>query len=137
MPTLALPDVEAAVKAWAKTLALPGVAGRIFFGHPKNPKYPLVEIARIGGLPDRYAPVDVARISWSVWASDKQTAIEVARVLAGALADVGAWSYGSGADTCTIDGAEIVLGPLWRPDEEAHLARYIIDSTVTVRPTPA
>jgi predicted secreted protein len=138
MSTIVVPDTERVVRAWLRTLNLAGViAGRVFFGAPKSVTYPFVDFARIGGTIDRYTPVDTARLSFNCWADDaaggKAGAFKIAAALAGHLADPSLFSLSESGVTTVIDGGDVVLGPLWRPDEEGHVARYVVDATVTCR----
>lgn len=134
---IAFPDTEAVVRAWIRSLDLPDVGGKVFFAIPKRPTFPLVSISRLGDRPDRYTPVDTALISCDVWCNDshggKNGAFKIAGLLAAHLNDPAAYTHTSDGVSTVIDGGDVTLGPLWRPDEEAHLARYVVDATITCR----
>lgn len=150
-PVVVMADAEWVVREWARGLDLDDATGRVFFGIPKprkvqgDPKsprvtYPLVTVERIGAGEDLGdLPVDQARISFSVWCDDehggKGVAARIARTLASHLKVVTAETVTHPTDgVATIDGAVLTLGPLWRPDGDAHLARYVVDALFTIRP---
>jgi hypothetical protein len=135
-----LADAEAVARTWCRGLALPGVASKVFFGMPKppptadpavwQPNYPLITITRVGGGPDPDLPSDDARIQFDVWAKDKGTASAITtKLVANALA-VNGQSIAGGI----LAGALVVMGPLWRPDQTAGVARYVVDVQFTIHP---
>lgn len=136
------PDVEGAVRAWLRTVNLGPASGLVYFGVPKQPKFPLVVLRRAGGGPQAgYSPVDDARISFDCWADTKSAASLVARRL---LSNIDQLSMVAvAAHHAVLLGGVILLGPLWRPDTEARTAqglprpRYIVDAQITVRPLTA
>lgn len=132
LPVVLLPDVEGIARAWARSLDLGAASGRVFFGTPKQPvAYPIVTVERIGGLPDGAVPLDQARLTWSVWSDQgKGSAFSVAQRLAAELRAVTNHAGVGGR----IVGAVVTLGPRWTPDVDGHLARYVVDALLSVRP---
>lgn len=133
-------DVEAAIRTWARSLTLdagPGknATGRVFFATPKDPIFPLVTLRQVGGSPVKDLPINRPQISFTVWA--KAGGKVTARVVADALVDaINALPCGRpmGDNATVAYGAEVVLGPVWHPDPEAHLAGYVVDAVFDLRP---
>jgi hypothetical protein len=134
-----LADAEAVARAWARSLNLPNVGSKVFFGVPKpppnggtdwRPNYPLITLARVGGGPDPDLPSDDARIQFDVWANDKATAATIALQLVAHAQALG----GDVVAGAVIAGALVVMGPLWRPDQTAALPRYVVDVQFTIHP---
>lgn len=132
MTEVLIPDTEEAVRSWARGHALlsPLLAGRVFFGFPAGAAtLPLVVLTRVAGTTDEEAAVDYPRISFSVWGRNKKDAADTMRALVGALRS--ARGVQLDADTYCYDVTDIVT--LWLPDDEAKLARYVVDCTFIVR----
>jgi hypothetical protein len=124
------PDTEAAVKAAAKT-ALPVLAGRVFYSVPEGtPALPLLTVALISGGPDNgEAPLDRPRLTFSCWGKTKLEASDLYRDLVTWLRRL---------DSVQLDSSTFCYGvtdifATWQPDDEARLARYVVDATLTVR----
>lgn len=137
LPVVVMPDAEAAVRAWVRSLAslAAPINRRVFFSHPTNPTFPYVMLHQLGAPTDPYLPTSWARMSFDVWADraagGKAAASLIARTLAAEIVSLAAWTGYPGAQ---IDGAEISSGPTWMPDEDAHIARYVVDVVFTIRP---
>jgi hypothetical protein len=135
-----LADAEAVARTWARGLNLASVGSKVFFGIPKppptanpatwRPNYPLIALSRVGGGPDADLPSDDARIQFDVWADDKATAARIATQLVGHASAIG----GDVVAGAVIAGALVLMGPLWRPDQTAQLARYVVDVQFTIHP---
>lgn len=112
-----IPDSEDDARTWARS-AIPSVGGRVFFGFPAGtPTLPLITVSRISGPSDSSVPLDYPRLTWSVWGKTKKEAADVWRELVDALRVHGAFDIFS----------------VWLPDDEAKLARYVVDASQTVK----
>lgn len=132
MTAALLPDVEAAAKAWAKAHALltPQVAGRVFYGYPAGePALPLITVAELIDTPDPGPHVTACRLTWQVWGENKQQASDAKRALVAAMRDVQGAQLAPG---CWCDYVDAITS-VWLPDDEARLARYVVDATFLVR----
>jgi hypothetical protein len=124
-------DAEGAVRSWARTLDLGDASGRVFFGVPDNPSFPLVVLRRIGGAPDAGdVPLDYPLISFDVWGETKGSASAVATALTTEVQNLRTGT--PMGDQAVGKGARVTLGPLWRPDGDAHKARYIVDASFSL-----
>lgn len=127
-------DTEAVVRRFLRQQGLAG--GRVFFDLPATPQYPAVTIARVGGTEDGDMPWSSALISHSVWSDQgKRSASSVTAALVGLIKAVASHdvTLTDGA-TARIEDASVSVGPLWRPDAPAGLARYVVDAVYTIRP---
>lgn len=122
------PDTEAAVKTAAK-VALPVLGGRVFYSLPESYALPVLTVAQVSGGPQNTeAPIEQPRLTFSCWGKDKLDASDLRRALVGwlrSLTDVQlddtTWCYGVADIFAT-----------WQPDDDARLARYVVDATFTV-----
>lgn len=124
-------DEEMAVKTWLKAhpLLTPLVAGRVFFGVPEgSPAMPLVTVALLAG--SLAAPVAHSRLTFDCWAKTKQDAVQLRNALLAALCDLSG-DLLDGDTFCYNTYDHVVT---WVPDDEAKLARYVVDATFSVRP---
>ena len=127
-----IPDTEDAARSWART-AVAGVAGRVFFGFPAGePALPLLTVARISGSTDPDPAIDYPRLTWSVWGRNKKDAADVMRQLIAALRGINS-SGGVLLNATTWCYQVEDIFTVWLPDDEAKLARYVVDVTLTVR----
>lgn len=121
-------DVEAVLKADAKTgLTLP--AGRVFYSVPEGASaWPIVTLEQVGGAPEEGSPVEHPRISWSCWASTKETA-SLARIeLLEYLAKLAGRDLGSDAHCYGVSFESVYF----LRDPDVKLSRYLVDVTVHV-----
>lgn len=112
-------DVEGAVRAWARA-ALPGVAGRVFFGVNNAIADSQVVLYRVAG------PDDDCLIQFDIWAATKAVAAGLAAALATAADGLSRYI----ADGVLLHGA-VVESVRWQPDEESDAPRYIVEVTFT------
>lgn len=124
-------DCELAVRQWTRSLNLPHVGDQTFMGMPKNPVFPLVTMARVAGTVHPTLPFDRPRIQFDVWAKKKVDALEAATHLAAEIKDLQAGTR-MGSDVVALDG-QVVLGPLFRADDDAGLSRYVLDGQFVLR----
>ena len=124
------PDTEYGARNWAKTHPLlTSIAGRAFFRMPAGePAFPLITVNQIDGVTEDNG-IDHIRLTFEVWGQNKKSASDVKRSLCTALArcvDV------------QLDGDTYVyyvddVFSTWQYDNEAELARYVVDATFHVR----
>lgn len=127
-------DVEGAMRTWLRRqpLVKAQVGGRIFFGMPDDgaAAFPLVTLARIGGKPQTgLAPLEDVRLTLTVWAGSKRTAIEVVRSICTSLQGMASEAL----DAEVVGYGAVVDSVLWLPDPDDNTPRYVVDTTVTVR----
>lgn len=122
------PDTEQAVRSAART-AFPALAGRVFYAVPSGtPALPLLTVALISGGPeDGEAPLDRPRLTFSCWAKDKKAASDLRRALIAWLRAL----VGVQLDPTTYCYEVSNIASTWAPDDEAELARYVVDATFT------
>lgn len=132
MSTDAFTDVENEVRVWARGLGITGVGTSVFFDIPdKEPPFPLITLARIGGGAQRgEAPLEDPRLSFQCWAHTKLEAANAALDLANALREARSvllleHTYAYGFEDINL---------LWAPDAETKLPRYVVDCTLTSGP---
>lgn len=139
-----LPDADQAVRMWARSLDLGAVAGRIFFGLPTFPAvddtrdpvfqkaFPVITIARYGGVPDPYLPVDRANYTFNCWGTSNQQCSRTAYLL---MSHIRSLTSATPAGTAArIDGGLILSGPRWLADPAIHISRHILDAQFLIRP---
>lgn len=124
------PDVEGAVKAAAK-VALPSVFGHVFYAVPAGqPGLPLLTVSQISGGPDEgEAPTASIRLTFACWGANKLEAVTLKRALVSWLRGLNNVNLDP---TCFCYGVTFIA-ETWLPDDEAQLARYVVDATFTVR----
>lgn len=128
-------DAEGACRDWARDLALDGVGRRVWFGLPaKGAEYPAIVVRRVGGRPDASdTPLDTALVQWDVWGAgkDKRGCSAIALALA---AQVQSMAAGSPMGTSAVGAGGRVESLVWLPDPVTNQARYVVTTSVTLRP---
>lgn len=137
-----LPDIEALLTGFLRSdVDVQFLAGpRVYNGDIPNPKtYPLVRLARLGGVPWMQAPVEIdnAFVQLDVWADTKGAAFELASIIRAAIAERfnGVQAYGEGVLTGRV--VTVDLGSLmYLPDTtfDPSKPRYLLDMNVAYRP---
>lgn len=127
MSATELPDVEFAAKKWAANHPyLASLGGRVFFAFPEgSPTLPLITVSIISGSFDPGPAIAATRLTWSAWGSTKKAASDAKRALVAAMRS---------ADNVALDPTTHCFGvedifETWLPDDEAKLARYVVDAT--------
>lgn len=122
-------DVERPVRAWLRS-NLTSASGRVFLALPERCAYPALEMSLVdGGIDPSEAPVANALFQFSAWSNRRDEAADLAWALVDLL---------HGARTVTLDatltllGAQVVTGPVFRPDPD-KFSRYIVDAALAVR----
>lgn len=127
-----IPDTEDAARTWARA-AVPYFGGRVFFGVPAgSPALPLVTVARVSGPTDPGPAVDYPRLTWQVWGKNKKDATDGMRALISALRGINRSGGVALNATTWCFGVENIF-TTWQPDDEAQLARYIVDADMPTR----
>lgn len=126
-----IPDAEFGAKTWAKAEPLlAALGGRVFFAVPEgSPTFPLVTVAQVSGQFDPSAPVDHPRLSFDVWDLTKKGASDLKRALIEALFTLNHSQLDPSTYCYYVDD----ITSVWLPDNEARLARYVVDATFHVR----
>lgn len=121
MTDLLLPSAEVLFVDWAATHSLlePLHGGRV--GTRLDPVRPALRVTRLGS-PQNQRWEDRPELQVEAWAETQDDADLLARSLVAALPDLpgaraGGW----------CSAAWVTLGPLWQPDNDTQLARYIVD----------
>lgn len=129
-------DVEDLAKRWILSTDIPSMLqqGKVYLAMPSGAPLPTIVLSRVGGGPSAgsHVPVDMARVSFSVWAKGRPQAADIAKKLvseAEALADNG--GYESTEAGGRIHVAEVVSW-LWLPDDVSDTPRYVVDIRLTV-----
>lgn len=130
-----LPDVEGGIRQWLRddTALTSLISRRVFFGVPKDPTFPLVTVARVGGGDDdSEAPIDRCALRINVWGakgdSAKAGCFAVKNAVRAALYRLrGRTTVTTGVD---VFGAS-VNADLWAPDPADDRARYTLTVLVT------
>lgn len=127
MDTL-LPSAEVVFVAWAKTqedlLALHG--GRV--GTLLNSTRPCLRVQRLG-RPQLHSWEDAPELQVEAWATSQTSADQLARTLVAAMPEIVGDRTGA-----FVSGYDITLGPLYMPDEDTALHRYIVDIVLYLTP---
>ncbi len=133
-PALVLPDAEHAIRSWLRGCDLGGASRKVFFGIPKEPPavpYPLVVLGRVGGSPIDEIDHDDAEMQFDVLARAKR---EAALISAALVACVRGLRMGDRlGDDAVTSGGRIIFGPLWRPEDDRDLSRYVIGARFVLR----
>jgi hypothetical protein len=126
-----VPDTEFGAKTWAKAEPLlAALGGRVFFAVPEgSPTFPLVTVSQISGSIENYVPIDHPRLTFEVWDLTKRGAADLKRALITALWRVNNVQLDASTFCYNVDD----ITSLWLPDNEARLARYVVDATFHVR----
>jgi hypothetical protein len=128
------PDVEGGLRAYlradANVAAL--VHGRVFFGIPAEPRFPLLTVTRVGGgediSPD--APVDVALMEVQVWGEGRNKA-EATALLNAVRSALFAIRSRTNLTTGVDAFGATVAGVTYLPDPADDRPRYIVTAQVT------
>ena len=128
-----LPDAMLAVRDWVRSLDLDAhYVGRCHRGYAADGGHNQIVLRRIGGVSDDYVDIDNARISFEVWGATPDLASLAARQLEAAIKSVQCGTQ-MGTDA-EAKGAQVTLGPSWRPDGEAGRPRFLLDAVFTLVP---
>lgn len=133
MPTVTdvFPDAEAAASVHLRAQTL-SYGTRVYSEIPKEPEYPLVKVARVGGMPTQPTMrLDNADLQFDVYGISKsQARLAVAQVQAAMkLAEGTAVVISSG--NAFITGVDTISGPSWIPDASNTVThRYILSMRV-------
>lgn len=129
------PDIENAVRLWARELDLPEVGANVFFGPPASDTGPpdsYITLYRVGGTKQAgEAPLTDPRISFNVYALTKKHARDAAGWLIGHLEAVTPFDMGSGVFCYGVTVGTMFWAPV--PDSAYH--RYVVDAAFKVRAT--
>lgn len=132
MTVVVMPDAEGAVRAWLRGLSIPALGRNVWFGFPKaGAQYPLAIVSRVGGSTDGYAPVDNVWIQIDVYSKSRQEAATVAYRIA---AEIDQLDCGTPMGAASAGGGWVASGPVWRPDDDRTLSRFVIDARFSLRP---
>ena len=102
----------------------------MFYGVPAGtPVLPLVTITELVTTVDKVAPVERVRLSHQCWGRNKAEAAAVRRELVSLLQSI----QGVRLDATTFCHYVTDISSSWVPDDEAKLARYVIDATYVNR----
>ncbi len=136
-----LVEAEGAVRAWARSLNISGLAARVFFGVPETGAvYPLVLLTRVGGRPMKGVPIDRALIQLDLLGntptgrrppSDKFSLSVIATLLASAAESLASGTVMTAGVVCM--GAEVENGPVWSPSPVDGRSRYTLDIAFLLR----
>jgi hypothetical protein len=131
-------DAELIVRTWLRASTVGTlVTQRVFFSVPDPATFPLIVLARVGGMPDHDLPQDRPAFQFDVWSkTGKREAATIANALAALCRASRMERITSGSTVTRIEEAQVTMGPLWRPDGDAGLARYVIDAQFTLTPEP-
>lgn len=125
------PDIESAVIAWLKDGAIAG--GRVYSKIPTDPAFPLVTVARIGGIPSVREHLDRANIQVDVWGGTKSEALDLAQQAREMLLEMEG-QVSTDAAMIWISAVEDSLGLTYQPDEETGRERYLFAVNVHAHP---
>lgn len=131
MSDVLLPSAEVVFVTWAKAhTALNALhGGRV--GTQLNPVRPCLRVQRLGN-PQINPWEDAPELQVEAWATSETAADQLIRTLVAALPDIFGTRTGA-----VISGYEITLGPMYQPDEDPKLHRYIVDIVLYLTPGSA
>jgi hypothetical protein len=134
MPTAVLPNVEALIIFWLAGGAF--AAGGIHAEFPLEPTYPLLVVARIGGVPVDPRWVDAATLQIDAYGDTKQEAHDTAATAIARLLDLNdtAGIIDTGDVSGIVTGVHVNSALPWLPDETREQPRYLATVTVTAHP---
>ena len=143
MPAEALPQAEAATRAWTRAnAAITAIVGqRITVGLPRDAAFPCIAIGRVGGTVDDVVPWDGPLMQFDCWAAPAVPPVEgipnrgaaehLATVLIAELHAIGA-PQAAGPDAELL-GAQ-VLGMTWRPESGPIVTpRFVVTALLHFR----
>lgn len=129
-----LPDAEMLIVDYLRTVddIADEIGERVYTTIPPGPArtWPLVRVMRVGGAPVVPRWLDAARIQIDVFADDKQTANDIARIVQAALHDLPG-VHVEGVVTGVEDGVFH-----WNPDPDTGQPSYTLDVLVYLHPNP-
>jgi hypothetical protein len=135
--TVVYADAEGAARSWLRSL--PGfLAGRVFFGMPERPTFPLAVVQRVGRGP-RGGPIDNALIQVDIFGGDHRAKGEVGALATDLQGRVESFQCGTPMGPGAVGiSAGVGRGPDWRPvassaEPRHHQARYQLDIMFSVR----
>lgn len=115
------PDIEAMVGA---ALRAEGVCGRrVYSSIPANPTYPLVTVARLGGVPPDRRRLDRARIQVDVYGNNKAEARDAAELARRVVLEMEGETFAS--FNGFVSDVEDELGLTFLPDQDTKKDRYL------------
>lgn len=123
------PDAEAVVRKWLFD-HLGGVG--VYSSIPANPTYPLVTVARLGGVPAVRQYLDMARIDINVWGNNKSEAQDIAQECRALMMDLEGQTVTDPVDAF-VSGVEDGVGITWLPDPSTNKDRYVLSLNVFLR----
>lgn len=137
MSFITLVDAEDLVKEWLLSTSVASlVNNKIFLAMPvgfADPKLsrPVVTLSRVGGAPlsGSDVPVDIARISFRVWAPTRPAAKGIATALVGEVESL-SLTGGYVSSIGRLESGETVTW-LWAPEPVSDISRYIVDVRFT------
>jgi hypothetical protein len=118
MPIRVLPDAELIVTTFLRAHA--DLPGGVSTELPKEPTWPWLTVARVGGVPSIANYLDVARLEISSWAATKAAALALARGAEAAVLSLPGPQVGAVVTGVTQVGE----GLQWNPDQETDVPRY-------------
>lgn len=128
---MSFPDVEGAMRTWAKSRpALTALVGsRVFLTYDGDPELPFLDLyLATDAAGDEESPEMTPRVAWNVWGANKRQAAELSLVLMAQLLTASNQLLNPGTYCHDVSH----LTRLWLPDDEAKLARYVVEADVTV-----
>jgi len=128
MPSALLPDAEVLMVDFLATHPnLTALVGeRVGTGLDND--LPAIRVTRMGRAPTATWE-DVPELQLECWAETQNEASVLARTVVSVLPDV-VGEHAEGA----VRGWAITLGPLWSPDPDTDLARYLVDVSLLTYP---
>jgi hypothetical protein len=125
-------DAEAVVAGWIRST----VAGsRVYSSVPNTPTYPLVTVARTGGIAAERHYLDQARIDVNVWGNSKTEAHDLAALCRAAVHNLEGQIV-TGQEPAFVSGVDDAVGLTWLPDQVTARDRYVFSVLVYLRPEP-
>lgn len=124
----AFPDVEAILAEWLRDGAL-AVGDRVYSRIPADPVFPLITVARLGGVPSVKLYQDSALVQVSVWGNSKSEARDIADAARRRTQQL----QGVLGDDYFTHAVEDAQGLTWLPDQETGRDRYLFGVLVYFR----
>lgn len=131
MPDFLLPSAEVVFIQWAKQHPdlEPLHGGRVATMLPSS--RPCLRVQRLGN-PQLHRWEDAPELQVEAWATSQTSADQLIRTLVAALPDIAGERTGA-----NITGHTVTLGPLYTPDDDTNLHRYLIDVMLYLTPGSA
>lgn len=128
MSDVLLPSAEVVFIAWATAHAdlVPLHGGRVATILPKN--RPCLRVQRLGN-PQLHRWEDAPELQVEAWATSQTSADQLIRTTIAALPDITGDRTGA-----FVSGYAVTLGPLYSPDDDLNLHRYLIDVVLYLTP---